>query len=82
MRLDLFLSTVGVIKRRAEAKGAADAGMVTVNNRAGKAGQDVKVGDIVTIAGNNRRTIEILRIPVASVPKSLRSEFFRELPVV
>jgi ribosomal 50S subunit-recycling heat shock protein len=49
MRLDLFLKWSRVIPRRTLAKETCDAGRVKVNNVDARAGQDVKVGDIVTV---------------------------------
>lgn len=49
MRVDKFLKNSRLIKRRTVAKDACDAGRVSVNGRAAKAGTDVVIGDVITI---------------------------------
>ncbi len=80
MRIDDFLSTVGVIKRRTIAKELAKNGMVEVNGRTIKAAYEVNTGDIILIKGNRRTVVEVRAIPTGSVPKTARDEYVRELP--
>ena len=54
MRLDKFLKVSRIIKRRTVANEACDAGRVSVNGRAVKASDDVKVGDILEISFGTR----------------------------
>lgn len=49
MRVDKFLKNSRLIKRRTVAKDACDAGRVSVNGRAAKAGTDVVIGDVITV---------------------------------
>ncbi|SHF03685.1 RNA-binding S4 domain-containing protein [Alkalibacter saccharofermentans] len=49
MRLDKYLKTSRLIKRRTLAKEACDKGKITVNGNAAKAGTDIKVGDEIAI---------------------------------
>ena len=71
MRLDLFLKTTRLIKRRPLAKEAADAGCVRINDRVAKAGDDVRPGDRVVIDLTNRHVeAEVLAEP----PKQLRKD--------
>ena len=79
MRIDDFLSTVGVIKRRTVAKELAQKGMIAVNGRTIKPAYQVKVNDIITIKGNRAVTVEVLALPTGSVPKDQREAYFREL---
>jgi ribosomal 50S subunit-recycling heat shock protein len=81
MRLDDFLSTVGVIKRRVLAKELAQKGMIAVNGRIAKPAYQVKVRDIIVIKGSRGLTVEILDIPTGSVPKEDRDKYFKELTV-
>ena len=81
MRLDDYLSTVGVIKRRTIAKELAANGLVHVGDRKVKPSYQVKVGDIVEIRGTHPRTVEVLALPAGSVPKEHRADYFRDLPV-
>lgn len=79
MRIDDFLSSVGVIKRRTIAKELGANGMITVNGRAIKPAYPVKVGDIIHIKGTNSLTIEVLDIPSGSIPKERREQYFKEV---
>ena len=79
MRLDDYLSTVGVIKRRTIAKELAGNGLVEVNGRKAKPAYAVKVGDIVAIKGSRGFTVEILDIPTGSVPKADREKYFKAI---
>lgn len=79
MRIDDFLSTTGVIKRRTVAKELAQKGMIAVNGRTVKPAYQVKVHDIVAIKGSRAMTVEVLAVPTGSVPKAQREEYFKEL---
>ncbi len=80
MRIDDYLSTVGVIKRRTVAKEMAKNGLVSLGDRKIKASQPVRIGDIIAIGGTRAVTIEVLDIPTGSVPKEKRDVYFRVLP--
>lgn len=49
MRIDKFLKNARIIKRRTVAKEACDQGRVLINEKVGKAGDEVKIGDVVQI---------------------------------
>ncbi len=80
MRLDDYLSTVGIVKRRTIAKELASNGMVAVNGRKVKAAYQVRVNDIIEIKGKRSFKAEVLEIPSGSVPKGEREKYFKELP--
>lgn len=80
MRLDDYLSTVGVVKRRTVAKELAQNGLVHANDRRVKPAYQVKLNDIIAIRGSHPVTVEVIGIPTGSVPKERREEFFRLLP--
>lgn len=80
MRIDDYLSTVGVVKRRTVAKELASNGMVAVNGQAVKAAYQVKPGDIIQIKGSRGQWVEVLDIPGGSVSKTDREKYFKELP--
>ncbi len=62
MRLDKYLKTSRIIKRRTVANEACDSGRVTVNGKVAKAGLDIKVGDVIEIKfGNNTTKVEVLK---------------------
>lgn len=79
MRLDDFLSTVGVIKRRTVAKEMAANGLVEVNGHRAKPAHELKPGDIITIRGSQPQAVEVLAIPVGSVSKDSRERYARVL---
>jgi len=77
MRLDDFLSTVGVIKRRTLAKEISQKGQVQVNGRTAKPAYQVKENDVILLKGIDSRTLEVIAIPTGSVSKERREEFFK-----
>lgn len=79
MRIDDYLSTVGVIKRRTIAKQLCQNGMVTVGGRAVKAAYQVKVADIIAIKGSRPLAGEVLEVPSGSVAKDQRDNYFKVL---
>ncbi len=81
MRIDDYLSTVGVVKRRTIAKELGTNKLIEVNGRVVKAAYDVKLGDIIRIKGSRPLAVEVLDVPVGSVPKADRERYFKELPV-
>jgi ribosomal 50S subunit-recycling heat shock protein len=80
MRIDDYLSTVGIIKRRTIAKEMADNGLVEVNGRKVKPSYEVKINDIVVIKGSHPYKAEVIAIPHGSVAKEKRAGFFKPLP--
>ena len=79
MRIDDFLSTTGVVKRRTVAKELGVNGLVEANGRRVKPAYEVKVGDIVRIKGSRPLTVEVIAIPNRSVPKLERSRYFKSI---
>lgn len=76
MRVDDYLSTVGVIKRRTMAKNMAAGGMVKANGRRVKPSYQVMLGDIIELRGNLGKVLEVLDIPTGSVSKESREKYF------
>ncbi|MBU0982540.1 MAG: RNA-binding S4 domain-containing protein [candidate division Zixibacteria bacterium] len=81
MRVDDYLSTVGVIKRRTVAKEMGTNGLVEVNGRRVKPAYEVHLNDIICIKGSRPVTVEVLDIPSGSVPKERRDRYVRYLDV-
>lgn len=79
MRLDDFLSTVGVVKRRTVAKELAANGLIEINGNRAKPASDIHLNDIIVIKGSRPLTVEVLRIPSGSVAKGDRERFFKVL---
>ena len=68
MRLDKYLKTSRLIKRRTVANDACDNARVSVNGREAKASYQVKIGDIIEIAFGNR----ILKVEVTVISENAR----------
>ncbi len=63
MRIDKYLKNARIIKRRTVAKEACDGGRVTINGKTAKAGDEVSVGDIVTVRfGNRSQKVRVLDV--------------------
>jgi ribosomal 50S subunit-recycling heat shock protein len=77
MRLDDFLSTVGVVKRRTLAKEISQKGQVEVNGRKAKPAYQVKESDVIRLKGIESATFEVIAIPTGSVAKERREEYYR-----
>lgn len=61
MRIDLFLKTSRLLKRRAIAKEACDRELVSVNGKAVKPSFEVKAGDRIFIKlGTRRITVTVM----------------------
>lgn len=64
MRIDKWLKTVRIFKKREEAANACALGRVKLNGQVAKASRTVKVGDrIVVKIGTHYRELEVLDIP-------------------
>ncbi|MEG0014649.1 MAG: RNA-binding S4 domain-containing protein [Cellulosilyticaceae bacterium] len=50
MRIDKYLKLTRIIKRRTIAQEACDQGRVQINGKVAKAGNQVKIGDIIEIS--------------------------------
>ncbi|MDY0328504.1 MAG: S4 domain-containing protein [Arcobacteraceae bacterium] len=81
MRIDKFLSTVNLVKRRAVSEDMLEHNVVFLNGNSVKKAKEVKVGDIIEL-----RYIEytdkyqVLAIPTTkSTPKSKQEEYVRKV---
>ncbi|HHL73657.1 MAG TPA: RNA-binding S4 domain-containing protein [Bacteroidetes bacterium] len=65
MRIDKWLKTVRIFKKREEAATACELGRVKLNGQVAKASRPVKAGDKITVKVNKTyRELEVLQIPV------------------
>lgn len=81
MRLDKYLKTARVLKRREAAKELALQGRIQVNGRTAKPSTEVDVGDVLVLEfGNRRLTIRILDVKkqVSKAAASLLFEVIEE----
>lgn len=67
MRIDKYLKTARIVKRREAAKELAAAGRVMINGRKAKAGSEVNIGDILSLQFGNR----LLEVRVADIQKQV-----------
>ncbi|OQX73669.1 MAG: hypothetical protein B6D59_04925 [Campylobacteraceae bacterium 4484_4] len=81
MRIDKFMNSVNITKRRAVSEDMCKSGVVYINEKVAKPAKDVKVGDIIKIVYLDREVrYEVLQIPVTkTIPKSRQSEYVKEL---
>jgi len=80
MRLDLFLKTTRLIKRRPLAKEASEAGCITRNGQTAKAGDEIRAGDHLVIDLANRHVeVEVLAEPPKQLRKDRIGEYIRIL---
>jgi len=81
MRIDKFLSTVNIVKRRSLSEDMCKSGVVKINDKVAKPAKDVKVGDIIEIKYLEKvKKFQVLKIPTTkTLPKSLKEEYIKEL---
>jgi len=81
MRIDKFLNSVNITKRRSVAQDMIANKVVLINDVVAKSSKAVEVGGIITINYlNESKKYEVLQIPsTKSTPKSLQHEYIKEL---
>lgn len=81
MRIDKFLNSVNITKRRSVSQDMIASGVVLINGIAAKASKNVAIGDVITINYlNSVKKYEIVQIPqTKSTPKSLQEEYVKEV---
>ena len=81
MRIDKFLSIVGILKRRNQAQEMLKSNLVFINSIPSKASKEVKIGDVIEIQYVEYvRKFIVLNLPLSkSIPKSSRDSYFKEL---
>ena len=80
MRLDKFLKVSHIIKRRTVANEACDAGRVSVNGRIAKAGEELKVGDVIEIRFGEKLSRYRVTMLSEHVLKADASDMYEILP--
>lgn len=68
MRLDKYLKTSRLIKRRTVAKDVANADRVLVNDLPAKPSKEIKIGDIITVEFGTK----IVKVKVISLDVSIK----------
>jgi ribosomal 50S subunit-recycling heat shock protein len=78
LRLDVFLKTSRLVKRRTVAKEACDYGRVRLNDRPAKAGAEVRPGDTITLDyGYRLLTVTVVEVPSGPVRRNDASSLYR-----
>lgn len=75
MRIDKFLKVSRIIKRRTVAKDLCDGGKVEINGRVAKAGDNVKLGDTITVTFGEKK----ISVVVIGVDERKKSEELYEV---
>ncbi len=81
LRIDKYLSSVNLVKRRTVAQDMIKSGVVFINGVQAKASKDVSVGDRIEIRYlKGSKNYEVLKIPTTkTIPKSAKDEYVKEL---
>ncbi len=81
MRIDKFLNSVNITKRRSISQDMIENGVVLINDVVAKSSKNVAIGDIITINYlNSTKKYKVLQIPqTKSTPKSLQEEYVKEV---
>jgi len=80
MRLDDYISTIRVIKRRTIAKEMIEGGRVKLNGKSAKPAHPVKVGDFIRVTlKEGYLEIEVMGIPGRSVRKEDCEKYYKRL---
>ena len=81
MRIDKFLNSVNITKRRSVAQDMITNKVVLINDVVAKASKNVEVGSIITINYlNESKKYQVLQLPsTKSTPKSLQAEYIKDL---
>lgn len=81
MRIDKWLASVNVIKRRTIASDMVKSGVVYINGLKAKPSKNVAIGDKVTIeylkGAKNYRVLDIPK--TKNIPKSKKDEYVKEI---
>lgn len=81
MRIDKFLNTVNITKRRSISEDMLKVGVVFINDVKVKKAKEVKIGDIIKLQYlDYADKFQVLQIPtMKSTPKSAQSEYVKKL---
>jgi ribosome-associated heat shock protein Hsp15 len=81
LRIDKFLNTVNIVKRRSLAEDMCKSGVVKINDKVAKPAKDVKVGDTIEITYLDKvKKFQVLKIPTTkTLPKSAKDEYVKEI---
>jgi ribosomal 50S subunit-recycling heat shock protein len=76
MRLDKYLKTTRLIKRRTVANEACDAGKIAVNGKIARASYEVKTGDVIEInMGTKPLKVKVLSVSEHATKESAAEQY-------
>ena len=81
MRIDKFLNTTNILKRRSVAKDLLENHLVSINGDTIKASRNVKIGDIIEIKFlEYSKKYEVLMIPTTkTISKNQKQAYIKEI---
>jgi len=81
MRIDKFLNSVNITKRRSVAQDMISNKVVLINDVVAKASKNVEIGSIITINYlENTKKYQVLQLPTTkSTPKSLQDKYIKDI---
>jgi len=81
LRVDKFLNSVNIVKRRRVADEMCKEGVVFVNGKKAKPAKSIKIGDIIEIHYlSGVKKYEVLKLPeTKTIPKSKKGEYVKEI---
>ncbi|NLC28038.1 MAG: RNA-binding S4 domain-containing protein [Campylobacteraceae bacterium] len=81
MRIDKFLNSVNLTKRRAISEDMCKSGVISINDVVAKPAKPVKVGDIISMAYLEQvRKYEVLALPTTkTIPKTQQGLYVKEV---
>jgi len=81
MRIDKFLNSVNITKRRTVAQDMISNGVVSINGKVVKASKNVEVGNEIELAylKGSKKYLVLLIPTMKSTPKSEQEKYIREI---
>lgn len=81
MRIDKFLNSVNITKRRSIAEDMLKEGVVFLNGQSVKKSKEIRIGDIIKLQYlDSSEEFKVLQIPkTKSTPKSKQNEYVQKL---
>jgi len=81
MRIDKFLNSVNITKRRTVAQDMISNGVVSINGKIVKASKNVEIGNVIELAYlKGIKKYEVLLIPtMKSTPKSEQEKYIKDV---
>jgi len=81
MRIDKFINTTNLTKRRSIAQDMLKHGVIFINDKQAKPSKDVKIGDIIEFKMLEKtERYKVLKLPsTKSIPKSAQEEYVEQL---